>query len=330
MASSRIVRSTLAGSTYGRPRRKICHHHGSERHRVPDGVARIQALRRRRLPSLALRGDLIQAAKERQGALGEVAELKNELAALGGGENGPTYAGLGARLEAILRIAEEQSTSLIGQADINAEKLLALAKIDAASALETAAREAERLTSDATNEVATLRDGARSESEKLMADAKEEAQRVRGEALEEAASIRGAVATESAKFRASAKGESKALRAEAERSLTENTVVAEREMNKARAALVELEKDVAAERASHELARDKGSAAGSLSWRRPPRKRTGCRNNRAAAAWRTRGWPKLLARRASEARADLDAEISARRAAAEKELLDSHQKVRGR
>ena len=30
----------------------------------------------------ALRGDLIQAAKERQGALGEVAELKKELASL--------------------------------------------------------------------------------------------------------------------------------------------------------------------------------------------------------------------------------------------------------
>ena len=272
----------------------------------------------------ALRGDLIQAAKERQGALGEVAELKNELAALGGGENGPTYAGLGARLEAILRIAEEQSTSLIGQADINAEKLLALAKIDAASALETAAREAERLTSDATNEVATLRDGARSESEKLMADAKEEAQRVRGEALEEAASIRGAVATESAKFRASAKGESKALRAEAERSLTENTVVAEREMNKARAALVELEKDVAAERASHELAakamRQEAELAKTIMEKNiaETTARFGVENEKQA---------EVLARQASEARADIDAEISASRAAAEKELLESHQKA---
>ena len=272
----------------------------------------------------ALRGDLIQAAKERQGALGEVAELKKELAGLGGGENGPTYAGLGARLEAILRIAEEQSTSLIGQADINAEKLLALAKIDAASALETAAREAERLTSDATNEVATLRDGARSESEKLMADAKEEAQRVRDEALEEAASIRGAIATESAKVRASAKRESQALRAEAERSLAENAVVAEREINKARVALTELEKDVAAERASHELALKAMRQEAELA-------KTTMEKNIAEATARlgveNEKQAEVLARQASEARADIDAEISARRAEAEKELLESHQKA---
>lgn len=272
----------------------------------------------------ALRGDLIQAAKERQGALGQVAELKNELAGLGGGERGPTYAGLGARLEAILRIAEEQSTSLIGQADINAEKLLALAKIDAAAALETAAREAERLTSDATNEVATLRDGARSESEKLMADAKEEAQRVRDQALEEAASIRGAIATESAKVRASAKRESEALRAEAERSLTENAVVAEREINKARVALTELEKDSAAGRASHELAlkamRQEAELAKTIMEKNiaETSARLGVENEKQA---------EVLARQASEARADIDAEISARRAEAEKELLESHQKA---
>ena len=54
----------------------------------------------------ALRGDLIQAAKERQGALTEVAELKKQLAVLRVGETVVSYAALGARLETILRIAE--------------------------------------------------------------------------------------------------------------------------------------------------------------------------------------------------------------------------------
>ena len=271
----------------------------------------------------ALRGDLIQAAKERQSALTEVAELKKQLAVLRVGETGVSYAALGARLETILRIAEEQSTALIGQADINAEKLIALAKFEAATVLETSRNEAERLTNDMSTETATLLNGARLDAEQLVSDAREEAQRLREEALLEAASIRGATATEGAKVRASAKRESEAMRAEAKRSIAETKAVAERDLNKARSALDELEKDVAAERASHFLTIRALQQESDLAKTTTEKKvaettaRLRVENERLEEA---------LARRASEARADLDAEISARRAEAEKELLDSHQK----
>jgi cell division septum initiation protein DivIVA len=272
----------------------------------------------------ALRGDLIQAAKDRQGALEEVSDLKNQLAGLGGGEAGATFAGLGARLESILRIAEEQSTSLIGQADINAEKLIALAKLEAATLQETATREAERLTNSVANETASLLEGAREEAEKLVTDASEEAERVRGQALEEAASIRGAVATESASVRASAKRESEALRAEAARSVAETKVVAERDMNKARDAIGELEKDAAAERATHELALKAIAQEFALA---KTTMEKDVAETTARLSLENEKLEEVLARRAAEARADIDAEISARRAEAEKKLLDTHQKA---
>ncbi len=272
----------------------------------------------------ALRGDLIQAAKERQGALEEVTELKNQLASLGGGDAAVTYASLGARLESILRIAEEQSTSLIGQADINAEKMIALAKLEAHTVVETAAREAERLSQDASNESATMLDGARSESEKLIHNATTEAERVRHEALDEAATIRGAVATESAKARTSARRETAALRAESKRAIAEATVVAERERNAAKAALAELEQDIAAERASHELTLKAITQEAELA------KTTMEKNiaeTTARLALQNENQAEALARKASEARADLEVELSARRSEAEKDLLESHQKA---
>ncbi|HEV8012486.1 MAG TPA: hypothetical protein VGP34_00220, partial [Pontimonas sp.] len=70
----------------------------------------------------ALRAELIQASKDRGNLLDELTTLKEHLAlvdATGEGSSQATYSGLGSRLEAILRIAEEQSTRIIGQADID-------------------------------------------------------------------------------------------------------------------------------------------------------------------------------------------------------------------
>jgi hypothetical protein len=95
-------------------------------------------------------------------------------------------------------------------------------------------------------------------------------------------------------------------------------------MNKARAAHDELEKDVAAERASHELAvkamRQEAELAKTIMEKdiAETTARLSVENEKQA---------EVLARQASEARADIDAEISARRAEAEKELLESHQKA---
>ena len=73
-----------------------------------------------------LRRELIKAntdkaenSKEVKRLTAMVADLQAELDETGS----PTYSGLGTKLENVLRVAEEQSTRLISQADIDAEKL---------------------------------------------------------------------------------------------------------------------------------------------------------------------------------------------------------------
>ena len=268
-----------------------------------------------------LRGDLIQAAKQRQGALDEISALKEQLVALAVPD---TYSALGARLESILRIAEEQSTALVGQAEIDAERRIALAKFEASSLVETATREADRLSTDSREESEILLESARAQAAKILPYAKEEAQRLKAEAIDEAGAIRGAVATESAKARTSAQRESEALRAEAKRSIAESTVVAEREMNRARAEIGKLEKHIVSERAGDELPlpgiKEEGELA-ETSLHKEVAQTT------ALLKIDNERQSELLARQASEARADLEAELSARRAEAENDLLDAHQRA---
>ena len=274
-----------------------------------------------------LRTELIQAAKDRQGALEELKVATEQLAALHAstGENqAPTYAGLGGRLEAVLRIAEEQSTRIIGQADIDSERMIAQAKLESADILESASREAQRITTDATNSAANTLDGAKAQAEALVASATEEAERVRSEAIDGAAAIRGSVATEAAKLRASAKRETEALRSETKREISELKVVAERELNDARATAGSLSKDIQVERASHELTLRKIQEEAALAKTNMERE---IAETSARLKFENDNQAQVLARAAEQARADLDAELAARRAEAERELLDTHQKA---
>ena len=91
-----------------------------------------------------LRGEIISAAKDRQSSVEEISHLKELLGGMELGEDGvfaPSYAGLGGRLESVLRIAEEQSTRVIAQADIEAERIIAGAKLEASRIREVAAQE---------------------------------------------------------------------------------------------------------------------------------------------------------------------------------------------
>jgi cell division septum initiation protein DivIVA len=274
-----------------------------------------------------LRTELIQASKDRQSALEELKVATETLAALRASSDeaeAPTYAGLGGRLEAVLRIAEEQSTRIIGQADIDSERMIASAKLEASEILEAAAREAERITTDATNSVTNTLDGAQAKTETSIAEAIAEAERIRAQAIDEAAAIRGAVATESAKLRASAKRETAALRAEAMREISELKVVAAREVNEARAKGTALSKEIQVERASHELTLRKIQEEAALAKTNAEHE---VAETTARLAFDNKNQAKELARIAEQARADLDAELSARRAEAERELLDTHQKA---
>lgn len=274
-----------------------------------------------------LRTELIQAAKDRQGALEELKAATEQLTALHastGETQAPTYAGLGGRLEAVLRIAEEQSTRIIGQADIDSERMIAQAKLESADIIESATREAQRATTDATNSAANTLDGAKAQAETLLVDAREEAERGRSEAIDDAAAIRGSVATEAAKLRASAKRETEAMRSEARREISELKVVAERELNAARATAGSLTKDIHVERASHELTLRKIQEEAALAKTNMEREVS---ETSARLEFDNKTQNQVLARVAEQARADLDAELAARRAEAEKDLLDTHQKA---
>lgn len=274
-----------------------------------------------------LRAELIQAAKDRRNLLDELTALKEHVAAVEAstGESlSPSYSGLGSRLEAVLRIAEEQSTRIIGQADIDSERIISAAKLEAQTLVESAQREAERVSTDAANRAANTLEGAQAKAEQLISDATEEAQRLTAEAVEEASAIRGAVATEAAKMRATAKRETEAFRTEVKREISELKVVAERELNVAREQASELTKEVEAERASHELTLKKIQEEAALA-------KTNLEHEVAETTAKLKHendkQAEKLAQIAEQARVDLDAELSARRAEAERELLDAHQKA---
>jgi len=275
----------------------------------------------------ALRKEVIIASKDLHTSLEELKQLRESLAAAestSGEAQSPTYSGLGGRLEAVLRIAEEQSTRLIGQADIDAEKIIGNAKNEAQEILEIAARTSERTTTDAANQASNALSVATTEAEALVREAREVAERARKEAIEEASSIRGAVSTEAAKMRASAKRETDAQRAEVKREISELRVVAERELNQAREQAALIKKEIEANRASHEITLRKVQEEAALAKTKMEQEIV---ETAARLAFDNDNLAASLGRQAEQARADLEAELAARRAESERELLDTHQKA---
>ncbi len=109
-----------------------------------------------------------------------------------------------------------------------------------------------------------------------------------------------------------------------EREISELKVVAERELNQAREQASELTKEVEAERASHELTLKKIQEEAALA-------KTNLEHEVAETTAKLKHendkQAEKLAHIAEQARFDLEAELSARRAEAERELLDAHQKA---
>ena len=274
-----------------------------------------------------LRGEIIKAAKDRQNSLEEISQLKEQLGGIGLGEDGvlaPSYAGLGGRLESILRIAEEQSTRVIASADIDAERIIAGAKLEAARISEVAGQELDAHNLEIENSRANTLDSATVHAQKLVADAIEEAARLRKDAIDEASAIRGTVATEAAKQRASAKRETEALRADATREISELKAVAKQEVNQAKRASEEIAKEIEAERASHDLTLQKIQEETALAKTKLEQE---VAQTTARLSFDNEKLATVLADQAQQARADLEAELAARRAESERELLEAHQKA---
>ena len=144
-----------------------------------------------------LRRDLIKATSDRTDALKVVKRLQalsEDLQAELDEVGSPTYAGLGTKLENTLRVAEEQSTRLIAQADIDAERLRASVQQESDALRADATEAATRLVADAQAQADRILAGARDEAEALATRASSDAEAITQEAMREAAAIRGAVA----------------------------------------------------------------------------------------------------------------------------------------
>src|ERR1700760_3113301 len=105
----------------------------------------------------------------------------------------PTYSGLGARIEQLLRLAEEQATELVQAARSEANEIKAAAKVDAAE-----------LRAGAENEGAELRANAKRETDDLRGAAEREADSIRTTARREADELTNTTEREVAKLRATA------------------------------------------------------------------------------------------------------------------------------
>src|SRR5215469_13953048 len=131
----------------------------------------------------------------------------------------PTYAGLGSRIEQLLRLAEEQATEIVGEARSAANELQAAAKVDAAE-----------LRAAAENEAAELRASAKRETEDLRGNAEREADAIKTSARREADELTSTTEREVAKLRATADHEVAEKRAAVERDIAKLRTTTEREV----------------------------------------------------------------------------------------------------
>src|SRR5690606_15331584 len=125
----------------------------------------------------SLRRELIKANQDKSEATKEVKRLTATLEDLQAEieETGrPTYSGLGTKLENVLRVAEEQSTRLVSQADIDAEKLRNAVHAEVNALRVESMEAADRIVADANERAGAILTAAREEAEELLAKTRAE------------------------------------------------------------------------------------------------------------------------------------------------------------
>ena len=100
--------------------------------------------------------DKAEATKEVKRLTATVEDLQAEIEETGS----PTYSVLGSKLENILRVAEEQSTRLISQADIDAEKLRNSVQSEIHQLRVESMETAEKLVAEAHEKAGSILEGA--------------------------------------------------------------------------------------------------------------------------------------------------------------------------
>ena len=127
---------------------------GYDRHQVDEHIRQIEAeVRTHREQTTTLKRELSEAHRQ----IGE--------------QERPTYSGLGARIEQLLRLAEEQATELVQAARSEANEIKAAAKVDAAELRAGAENEAAELRANAKRERAVKRAEKTGASLKPLTDA---------------------------------------------------------------------------------------------------------------------------------------------------------------
>ena len=131
---------------------------GYDPHQVDEHIRQItNEVRRHQEDALAARRELSDAHRQIQE------------------QERPTYSGLGARIEQLLRLAEEQATELVQAARSEANEIKAAAKVDGAELRAGAENEAAELRANAKRETDDMRSAAEREADSIRTTARREA-----------------------------------------------------------------------------------------------------------------------------------------------------------
>src|SRR6058998_172779 len=130
---------------------------GYDRHQVDEHIRQIETeARTHRDQAQAMRRELTEAHRQIQE------------------QERPTYSGLGARIEQLLRLAEEQQNEILHEARSAANEINAKAKVDGAEVRATAENEAAELRANAKRETEDLRSSAEREADAIKTSARRE------------------------------------------------------------------------------------------------------------------------------------------------------------
>src|ERR1700678_1735390 len=120
----------------------------------------------------------------------------------------PTYSGLGARIEQLLRLREGRGTGIAHAARSAANEIKAAAKVDGAELRAAAENEAAELRANAKRETDDVRGAAESEADSIRTTARREADELTSTTEREVAKLRATADHEVAEKRASPIGSS--------------------------------------------------------------------------------------------------------------------------
>jgi DivIVA domain-containing protein len=160
---------------------------GYDRHQVDEHIRQIEA-------------EMRQHREQAQAMQRELSEAHHQIHE----QERPTYSGLGARIEQLLRLAEEQATELVQAARSEANEIKAAAKADAAELRAAAENEAAELRANAKRETDDLRGAAEREADSIRTTARREADELPNTTEREAAKLRATADHEVAEKRAAA------------------------------------------------------------------------------------------------------------------------------